>query len=209
MSEVVEQTYIKDFPVKDLIPHPDNPRRGKVEVIQESIQENGFYGSILIQKSTGYVIAGNHRLRAAQEEGLNELPVLIADVDDVTASKILAADNRTSDLAINDERELAEFLSSIQATDSLLGTGYTDSDLDGALKSLSDRESGLDWKEALGFSEKERDGFETMTFTLSADQAETIRLALERAKPHVAELETINQNNNGNALYLIAIEYVG
>ena len=55
-----EQAYELVAP-RALRPHPRNPRRGDVDAIEESIAENGFYGCVVAQRSTGYILAGNHR----------------------------------------------------------------------------------------------------------------------------------------------------
>ncbi len=52
---------------KDLITHPKNPRKGNVDLIIESIEENGFYGALIVQKSTGYILTGNHRFVAGTD----------------------------------------------------------------------------------------------------------------------------------------------
>jgi hypothetical protein len=114
-----------------LTPHPENPRRGDVSAIADSINAHGFYGAVVAQRSTGHVLAGNHRLLAARKEGLTELPVVWVDVDDEMARRILVADNRTSDLGSYDDALLIEILSELSLTEtSLDGTGYTRDDLD-------------------------------------------------------------------------------
>ena len=118
-----------------LKPHPSNPRQGDVGAIHESITANGFYGALVVQKSTGYILAGNHRWKAAKEAGLKKLPVFFVDVDDDRAIRILLADNRTNDLAAYDEPALAALLKGILAeTDSLVGTGYDTDALDALLR---------------------------------------------------------------------------
>ena len=87
--------------------HPDNPRRGDVDSIRESISANGFYGALVVQRSTGHILAGNHRFMAAQAEGLEKFPVIYVDVDDDEAKYILVVDNRSSDKAENDHEILA------------------------------------------------------------------------------------------------------
>ena len=37
-------------------PHPDNPRVHDEDALDESLEANGFYGAVLVQKSTGHVI---------------------------------------------------------------------------------------------------------------------------------------------------------
>ncbi len=123
--KLARQEY-RQVPIDDLVPHPQNPRRGDVGAIRQSIRANDFVGAVIIQKSSGYVIAGRHRLEAAREEGATELPVLEVDVDDETALRILLADNRTSDLAGYDEETLLELLRQVgQAASTLEGTGWT------------------------------------------------------------------------------------
>lgn len=41
------------LPVDALEPHPDNPRRGDVDAIAESIRHNGFFGAVLVQAPRG------------------------------------------------------------------------------------------------------------------------------------------------------------
>lgn len=124
-------------PIDSLIPHPRNPRDGRVDVIKESIDRNGFYSEVLVQESTGFVIGGNHRIRAAREAGGDQVPVTYLDVTDEEALRILLADNRTSDLAKNDDEKLAAALGELQGLDDgLLGTGFTDHDLAAMLGTL-------------------------------------------------------------------------
>lgn len=126
MPAIVSQTY-RMVPVADLEPHPDNPHQGDVDVIAKSIEKNGFYGTILVQKSRMRIIAGEHRWRGAKAKGLGQVPALILDVDDAAALRILLADNRTAEIGGYDDQALAELLRSL---DDLDGTGWTEQDLD-------------------------------------------------------------------------------
>jgi len=128
---------IETVPIRTLKHHPKNPRKGDVKSITESIEHNGFYGVVVAQKSTGYVLAGNHRMMAAKAAGLDSLPVAYVDVDDATALKILLADNRTNDLATYDNKELAELLADVSNTIGLDGTGFDEAFLDGLIGELA------------------------------------------------------------------------
>lgn len=128
---------IQLVPISALKRHPDNPRRGDVAAIRASIRAHGFYGALVVQRSSGYILAGNHRFDGAAAEGYTELPVCYVDVDDRRARAILAGDNRTSDLGGYDDEALAALLSQLQADDALDGTGYDDGDLDDLLHSLA------------------------------------------------------------------------
>lgn len=111
--------------------HPKNPKKGDVAAIGGSIDANGFYGALIVQKSTRFVLAGNHRLHAAFGKGAKKLPVIWVDVDDETALRILLADNRTCEIASIDFERLAELLESASKIDGgLAGTGYSPADLD-------------------------------------------------------------------------------
>lgn len=115
-------------PVSGLRPHPRNARRGNVDAIRRSIRAHGFLSALVVQRSTGYVLAGSHRLAAARAEGLEAVPVIWADVDDETALRVLLADNRTSDVAGYDEEALLGLLRDV--TVDLDATGFGVDDLD-------------------------------------------------------------------------------
>ncbi len=129
MSEDVQQVELEyeHVAIDALTPHPENPRKGDTDLIAESIRANGFYGAVLVQRSTGYIIAGNHRWKAAKQVGMTEIPVMWLDIDDQAARRILLSDNRTSDLAGYDDPALVEMLAGLPT---LTGTGYTKQDVD-------------------------------------------------------------------------------
>ncbi len=115
--------------VTSLSLHPDNARKGNIERLEESIKVNGFYGALVVQRSTNHIVVGNHRYQAAVNLGLSELPVLFVDVDDNEARRLLLVDNRSNDLASYDDQMLLELLKLTQDETGLDGTGYTDVDL--------------------------------------------------------------------------------
>jgi len=125
--------------IESIEPHPANPNDGDVAAIAESIRQNGFYGRIVVRDSTGKILAGEHRWRAAQEVGLTEVPIERVECDDETAMRILLADNRTAEKAEREPEPLADLLESLETTDDgLTGTGYDNDDLDSLLDDLSD-----------------------------------------------------------------------
>lgn len=72
------------------------------------------------------VLAGNHTLQAALKLKWSHVAVSWVDVDDEGAARIVAIDNRASDLAGYDEAALFELLDSLPG---LEGTGFTAEDL--------------------------------------------------------------------------------
>jgi ParB-like chromosome segregation protein Spo0J len=86
-------------PLDRLKPHPSNPRRGDVEAIAESLRVNGQYRPIVVRKSDGVILAGNHTAAAAKRLGWESVSAVLVDADEATSLRILLADNRTADLA--------------------------------------------------------------------------------------------------------------
>jgi hypothetical protein len=133
-----------------LVPHPKNPRQGDVGTIIESIKENGWYGTIVAQQGTNFILAGNHRWQAAEQLGMSEVPVTWVDVDDETALRILLADNRTSDLASHDDNVLVDLLNDLSAsTTGLAGTGWDEDALDNLLTMLEPNALKIDDENAI------------------------------------------------------------
>lgn len=130
---------VQSVPIADLTPYPGNARRGNVEKVAESLLWNGQFRPLVVQRSTGYVLAGNHTLRAATDRlGWTEIDVTYVDVDDDHARRIVLADNRTSDLADYDEELLHRLLEDAEDLD---GTGYEDEDRE-ILRRVWDAEHG-------------------------------------------------------------------
>lgn len=119
--------------------HPENPNNGDIDALVESIRTNGFYQPIIVQTSTRFILAGNHRYVAALRLGLAEVPVVWRDVDNQAARRIMLADNRIAELAHRDEAQLADILESLHSTDDgLLGTGYLTSDMVDLIAMIND-----------------------------------------------------------------------
>ena len=126
--------------IKDLHPYKKNPRKGDIAGIAESLEATGQYRSIIVQKSTGDILAGNHTTKAAISLGWKEIAVTYIDVDDETAKKIVLADNRLNDTASYDVDILTELLGSIP---DVVGTGYTSADVQKMLAAQMDQDSAL------------------------------------------------------------------
>lgn len=114
-------------PINGLTPYSENPRRGNIEVIVESLARHGQYRPIVVRAKTFEVLAGNHTLLAARELGWTEIAATFVEVSDDEAARIVLVDNRAADLGGYDDRVLAALLESL---DDLTGTGFTDDDLE-------------------------------------------------------------------------------
>src|SRR5919199_1147128 len=115
--------------------YPGNPRRGDLEAIKDSLRRHGQYRPVVANRRTCEVLAGNHVLLAARDLGFEQLAVAFVEVDDEQARRIIAVDNRTSDLASYDQESLAALLSSLP---DLGGTGYGEADLSKLLDELAE-----------------------------------------------------------------------
>lgn len=115
----------------DIRPHPRNPRRGDLSAIKASLQANGIYRPLIVQRSTGYILAGNHTYLALCDLGATEIPVSFVEVSDESALRILLVDNRSADLGSYDDALLVELLASLP---DMVGTGYDE----GAMADLMD-----------------------------------------------------------------------
>ncbi len=124
-SNIQVNTEIVD--INSLKPYPKNPRRGDVDAIAKSLEHNGQYKPIVVNRKDNCILAGNHTWRAARSLGWTEIAVSWVDADDLQASKIVLADNRTSDMSIYDDSRLLELLNSLPNLD---GTGFTSFDVD-------------------------------------------------------------------------------
>lgn len=135
---IAEQSVLID--IDTVTPYGKNPRKGDLDAIRESIRENGFFAPIIVQKSTGTILAGNHRWRAAKEEGYKQISAVYVDVDDDKAKKIVLADNRTNDLASYNTEVLTEILASLPTP---VGTGYDDDAVRALMAGMQDKDRDL------------------------------------------------------------------
>lgn len=124
-------------PITKLKPHPQNVRQGDVGAISLSLEQHGQYRPIVVQQSTGFILAGNHTYKAAKALKWKDIAATYVDVDDEQALRILLIDNRANDLASYDDSALVEMLKALMDTELKLdGTGFDPSDLDQLLKDL-------------------------------------------------------------------------
>jgi len=191
------------LPVADLRLWPKNPRQndGAVSQIAASIARFGFAAPVVVQKSTGFVLCGNTRLKAARHLGLAEVPARVLDLSDAEAEALAIADNKLGELADWDAEALAAILRDLDAQGAeTKGLGFTDDELAGILEAVNAVKDD-EWGDALGaLPEGDRAPIQSMTFTLHDDQAETVKRAMAAAKDMGEFVDTGNENSNGNAL---------
>lgn len=133
-------------PVDSLTTYHRNPRRGDTRAIAASLDINGQYRPITVNIGTHTgryreVLAGNHTLAAARELGWATIAATFVDVDDTAATRIVLADNRTSDLATYDTPALGALLTDLAGDYD--GTGYDPNDVDAIANALADLDPKL------------------------------------------------------------------
>ena len=135
-------TLIEYVEVSKLQPHPKNARQGDIGAIITSIKKNGWFGTVVAQRGTNYILAGNHRFQAAKQIGMTHVPVFWVECDEDRALAILIADNRTSDIGQWDELALVDILSDLAKADMLIETGYDHEDLQKLMMDGEQKEPG-------------------------------------------------------------------
>jgi hypothetical protein len=120
---------IELWSVDKLRPYAKNARTHSDEQVAQiaaSITEFGFTNPILVDTDQG-IIAGHGRLRAAQQLGLAEVPVIVLDhLTDAQRKAYILADNKIALNAGWDDALLAEAIEELDELDfdlSLLGWG--------------------------------------------------------------------------------------
>ena len=140
-------------------PYDRNARQGDIGALVTSLERNGQYRPIVVNKKDRVILAGNHTYLAAKELGWTEIAATFVNVDPETAKRIVLVDNRSSDLASYDETELVGLLREIAETsgpEALLGTGFDGDDLDGLIKDTTIPDFVPEYEDRL--SDRTRDG---------------------------------------------------
>lgn len=118
--------------------HPRNANKGDVEAIKKSLAVNGWFGSVVVNRRTSHILAGNHRVMAAKALGWESVPVQWVDVSAEDELRILVVDNRSTRIGQDDQTLIADILSELALTTvGLDGTGYGKDDLDALIDEIA------------------------------------------------------------------------
>lgn len=125
-------------PIESLHPHPSNARvrdKRARAVIRESLQTHGQYRGLVVRPHPEHagdwqLLAGHGTANEIDGLGWPEVLVDVVHADDEQAARIVAVDNRSSDLATNDDALLLELLEVAGGSGAaLVGSGYSDADV--------------------------------------------------------------------------------
>ena len=122
---LADQRYQEDVPVAAIREHPRNYNEGDVEAIDESLAEHGMVGAVLVQESTGYIVAGNHTYRAAVARGAETIPAFWLDVGDDEAERLMVVLNQAARLSTFNPAKLLALLQPMhESSRGLAGTAF-------------------------------------------------------------------------------------
>lgn len=186
---------IQTIRIADLKPDPQNARthdEQNLSAIEGSLREFGQRKPIVIT-ADNIIAAGNGTVEAAKRLGWSEISAVRvpADWDHYRIKAFAIADNRTAELAAWQPEVLASQLEELESA------GFELADF-GFIKDNQD--TGADFANALEGLLGEKGEIEHIGFSLHTFQAELVRAALEKSKAMGEFGETMNKNNNGNAL---------
>lgn len=134
-AQIAEALEALKLPVTALTPHPQNPRRGDVAAIKESLKEFGQVRPIVATKE-GTIVAGHHVFYAVQELGWGEIAAVQPDLTPEQARRYLIADNRLAELGSYDQDALGTLLNEIMDAGQLAGTGWQPDEIDDLLAEM-------------------------------------------------------------------------
>jgi hypothetical protein len=192
---------IEKWKVSEVKANPNNPRVIKDDKFKKLVKSIQDFPEMLelrpiVVNSDGIVLGGNMRLKACKEAGLKEVPVIKAeDLTEDQQKEFIIKDNvgfgewDWEDLANNwDAEELTEW------------------GLDGIGFDVNQEELNTEFT----LPDGDKAPFQQMTFTLADQQAVQIQNSIAEIKitEDYKYAETMgNENSNGNALYLIVMQW--
>ena len=191
---------IQNVPINTVKANPNNPRIIKDDKFAKLVKSINEFPQMLnlrpiVVNDDMVVLGGNMRLKACKEAGLKEIPIIKAsELTEQQQKEFIVKDNvgygewDWSDLANNwDSEQLEEWGLDIPGFSNVEDLGENFSLPDG-----------------------DKAPFQQMTFTLADEQAEQIKNAIADIKQTIEYkyCETLgNENTNGNALYLIIMQW--
>jgi len=187
--------------ISQIKPNPENPRIIKDHKFKQLVESIKSFPQMLelrpiVIDENNVVLGGNMRLKACIEAGLTDVPVVQAkDLTDLQKKEFIVKDN--VGYGEWDWEDLANSWDVEQITD----WGLDINGFDVNANELSDEFS---------LPSGDKSPFQQMTFTLADEQAIQIKNAIDEIKrtEEFKFVETMgNENSNGNALYLIIMQW--
>lgn len=200
---------MKQYNINELLPADYNPRKEltaddrEYQKIKTSIETFGYVDPIIINKDKT-IIGGHQRLNVLRDLGYTDIDVIEIDIDKTKEKALNVALNKIS--GEWDIDKLGLLLNELKTDNFDLDiTGFDADELDGILFNVDELDDTFDLKDG------DRTPIQTMSLTFSDDQAEIINEAIDKMKQtdtYKNYEDPINENSNGNALYLVVLEWI-
>jgi len=195
---------LRHVPASDLRPNPKNWRthpKAQQDALRGILAEVGMADACLARElddGTLMLIDGHLRAETIGEE---VVPVLILDVDEAEADKILATLDPLAAMADSDAVKLDDLLRNIDTGSEALQEMI-------AATAEQAKLYQVDEAKPPELPDGDRTPFRQMTFTIHDEQHELIEEAIAIAKKSGGGDSDVNENSNGNALAFICKVYI-
>ena len=194
--QIIRMDYIA---INKVIPNSDNPRYIKEEKFKKLVQSLKDFPEManarpIVVNTEMVALGGNMRLKAMQEAGWSEVPVKVVDWSEEKQREFIIKDN--VGFGEWDWDELANTWNSVELEEWGMDSWQNMDD--------------IDTTDEFTLPSGDKEPFQQITFTLADEQAEQIKNAIADIKQteEYKYVETMgNENSNGNALYLIAMQW--
>ena len=178
-----------------LIPHPKNPNdhpANQIEALAKIIDYQGQRSPIVVSKKSGFIIVGHGRLMAMKKLGWEKVAVDYQEFESEAQEYAhLTADNAMGEWSELDLSQINNDFVDFGPELDIEMLGLKDFTIEPLIVDLPD----------IGSGDKD---LQQMTFTLSNDQVDQVKRAIEKAKGLGPLEDELNQNKNGNALARVA-----
>lgn len=196
---------VERWKLTELIPYARNARThspAQVRQIAASMREWGWTIPVLADEQGG-IIAGHARVQAAEMNGYEEAPVMVArGWSEAKKRAYVLADNKLAmNAGWNEELLGVELLELRDQGFDLPVIGFDESELTELMREVA----------TAGYPELpsgDRAPYQQITFMLHDDQVKTVQAAVAAAKAEGPFGDTQNDNANGNALARICEAYL-
>jgi len=195
---------LRRVPANQLLPNPKNWRRhpeSQMNALRGVLAEVGYADAVLARETPDGLMLIDGHLRA-ETVGAEPIPVLVLDVNEAEADLILATLDPLAGMAQTDGEALTDLIATLEIQSEAINE---------MLRALVEENGIFDVQagEMPVLPTGDKSDHEQITFSLSTEQAETVREALDKSKDMGDFGDTGNENTNGNALARLCEVYLG
>lgn len=196
---------LRRVPASDLLPNPKNWRthpQAQADALRGVLAEVGMADAVLARElPDGSLMLIDGHLRAETVADA-PVPVLVLDVTEAEADKILATLDPLSAMANSDAVKLDQLLRGVDTgSEALQQLIASTAEAAGLYANVAEVEPPQ-------LDDGDRVPFRQMTFTVHDKQHEIVEDAVAKAKTDGGDTSDINKNSNGNALAFICKAYL-